>query len=59
MSIRLNEDCQNLGKEDCVDGEVADLNILRTRPNEECQNSSTENYVEVEMADLKIWYVGE
>jgi hypothetical protein len=54
MSMRLNEECQNLGNEDCVEGEVADLNILRTRPNEECQNSSTEDCVEVEMTDLKI-----
>jgi hypothetical protein len=50
----LNEGYQNLGNEDCVEGEVADLNILRTWPNEECQNLGTEDCVEVEMADLKI-----
>jgi hypothetical protein len=52
--MRLNEECQNLGTENCVEGEVADLNILRTRPNEECQNLSIADCVEVEMADLKI-----
>jgi hypothetical protein len=52
--MRLNEECQNLGNEDCVEGEVTDLNILRTRPNEECQNLGIADCVEVEMADLKI-----
>jgi hypothetical protein len=52
--MRLNEECQNLGNEDCVEVEVADLNILRTRQIEVCQKLGTVDGVEVELSVLMI-----